>query len=134
MQTTFLQLLLIVIWILQLVQIGCQSNNSDNCSSIQQAYITKVDGNTIGNVNQEIPFTVYFGINSGCGKYGTPSESILGNTRTISVNAKYEGCACTAIAGVISTIYTFKTTQAGTYYLKFLQGNNTFITDTLIIQ
>ena len=133
-QTKTVQLFWMLILCSIIIQMSCQKKSTENCSSTEQAFIGKVDGIKSGNVNQEIPFTVYFGLNNGCGKYGTVIENISGNTRTISVNATYIGCACTLMAGVISTNYIFKTTQAGTYYLKFLQGNNTFITDTLIIQ
>ena len=126
--------LTVLFCVLSLVETGCTGNSTENCSSIQQAFISKVDGSKTGNINQDIPFTVYFGINNGCGKYGSITETVSGNTRTVSVNAKYEGCVCTAMASVISTIYTFKTSQSGIYYLKFSQGNNSFIIDTLTIQ
>jgi hypothetical protein len=126
--------LTVLFCVLLLVETGCTGNITENCSSIQQAYIGKVDGSKTGNINQDISFTVYFGINSGCGKYGSITETVSGNTRTVSVNAKYEGCACTAMAGVITTNYIFKTSQAGIYYFKFSQGNNSFIIDTLTIQ
>jgi hypothetical protein len=109
------------------------SNNKD-CLSYEPAFVGIVEGPSTGQVNEEINFQVIFGVHNGCGQFGSFEESSEGNSRTISVTAKYEGCGCTNDApGRIGT-YKFKTSQAGTYYLKFLQVNNVYLIDTLTIQ
>ncbi|MCF8429972.1 MAG: hypothetical protein K9G64_07555 [Bacteroidia bacterium] len=104
------------------------------CIEIKQAAITSTLTPAIGLSNTIIPIVIKFGINSGCGKYYSTEETSLGNTRTIKVNAIYEGCVCTAIAGTIATTYNFKANNIGTYILNFSGYNNTFITDTIVIQ
>lgn len=111
---------------------GCAKDKV--CLSYEQAFVGHVDGNSIGQINQEINFQVSFGCHNGCGQFGHFEEIVSGNTRTIIVNAKYEGCACTQDAPSRTATYKFKTSQAGTYLLKFQQANNTFLTDTLTVQ
>ncbi|MFI5221849.1 MAG: hypothetical protein ACHQK8_05960 [Bacteroidia bacterium] len=113
---------------------SCKNNpDNNNCSSNPLAPVTKVDGSKIGTASQPMPFIVYFPGNSGCAQSGVLTESVSGNTRTISVNVKYVGCVCTAIASVMQINYTFTPVAAGTYYLKFTQDNNTFLIDTLAV-
>lgn len=115
--------------------IACVScRNDKNCLLYEQAFVSKVEGSSNGQINQEISLQVYFGCNNGCAQFGNFEENISGNTRTIIVNARYEGCFCIQIAPTLIETYKFKTSQAGTYYLKFLQRNNTYLTDTLTIQ
>lgn len=71
---------------------------------------------------------------NGCGQFGSFTENKQGKTITLGVIAKYEGCICTEIAPILNEIYTFKTIEQGTYYLKFLQKDNNYLVDTLVIQ
>jgi len=118
--------------IIILLFIQCK-NNSDTCDSTVVSGITNVTGPKTGNINQELLFTVYYGWNNGCAKSSVLNESISGNTITLSVNTKYSGCACTMVASLQSTTYTFKATQAGIYFLNFVQSTNQFITDTITV-
>lgn len=85
-------------------------------------------------VNQEIILTVSFGCYNGCGQFGSFDEVISGNATTITVNAKYEGCICTQDAPIRQTTYKFKKSQAGTFDLKFLQAENTYLIHTITVQ
>ena len=78
-------------------------------------------------------FKVDFGISNGCGKFNKFVETINGNTRTIKVIAKYEGCICTQDASIKSTNYVFTTSTTGTYTLKFQKADGTFFTETVVI-
>ena len=117
---------------IEISYISCSKEH--NCLSYEKAYVTKVDGNSNGHINEELILQVYFGCHNSCGQFGNFEESTSGNTRLIVVNAKYEGCACTDIAPEKSTTYKFKTSQAGTYYLKFYRTDSTYLIDTLSIQ
>jgi len=130
MKTTFLTLMVM------LVIVSCKRDTptTNECITYSQSPVTEVAGPKIGMPNQNMIYTVSFGCNSGCAKENTLSETVSGNTRTIAVTTKYVGCVCTMIAPILQTSYTFKTVQTGTYYLKFLQSNNNFIIDTLVIQ
>ncbi|MCD6010796.1 MAG: hypothetical protein K0Q79_658 [Flavipsychrobacter sp.] len=111
---------------------NCGKDNN-KCLSHEQAYVSKVEGNKTGKVNQVMTFQVYFGCNSGCGQFGSFDENLSGNTRTVIVKAKYEGCICTADAPTRVATYSFTPSQPGTYYLKFLKTPNAYSTDTVTI-
>jgi len=114
---------------------GCyKTNNDDKCISYTIAPVTDVQGPATGSVNQEINLTVLFTCFNGCGQFGNFEQVTAGNTTTIQVVAKYEGCICTQDVPTRGSIYTFKASQTGTYYLKFLQSGNNYITDTITIQ
>ena len=117
------------------ILISCTKGKVNNsCLNYYKTYITKVDGSKNGQINQDNNFQLYYGCFNGCGLFGFYDESRTGDTITIVVNTKYDGCICTQVASVQSNIYKFKTSKAGTYYLKFLTFNNDYIKDTLIVQ
>ena len=78
-------------------------------------------------------FKVVFGISNGCGRFNKFVETINGNTRTIKVIARYEGCICTQDASIKSANYVFTTSTTGTYTLKFQKTDGTFFTETVVI-
>ena len=113
---------------------GCHKNEDSKCLSFSKATVTKIEGANSASVNQEVILTVSFSCYNGCGQFGNFDETITGNTTTITVNAKYEGCICTQDLPTRQVIYKFKKSQAGTYDLKFLQTENTYLTHTIIVQ
>ncbi|MFZ4797193.1 MAG: hypothetical protein ACOYMA_06835 [Bacteroidia bacterium] len=112
---------------------NCKTEEN-KCLSIQQANITSTKTPAYGLKNTVIPIPIYYGIASGCGQFYSLDESTNGNTRTIKVNVKYEGCVCTAIAGTLETKYNFSAANAGIYYLKIMENNTSFHVDTIVIQ
>ena len=102
--------------------------------SYAKAPVTKIEGATTASVNQEINLTISFTCFNGCGQFGNVEETISGNTTTIIVNAKYTGCICTQDVPTRTTLYKFKKVQVGTYQLKFLQTENTYLTHTIIVK
>ncbi len=115
------------------INAGCKKRE-DSCISYIQASVSKIESPSQGNINQDIDLTVYFGCSNGCGQFGSFSETSSDFERTIIVTAKYEGCICTQDVPTRKTIYKFKTSQPGVYYLKFWQQNNVYLVDTLNIQ
>ena len=113
---------------------SCMKDNEDECIEYKQAPVTLTNTPSTGQINSDILINVSFGCINGCGQFGSFEETCQGNTLTIKVIAKYEGCICTQEAPIRQTTYTFSTAEQGTYYLKFLQNNNNYLTDTLIIQ
>ena len=114
--------------------VGCDKElNRDKCLSYTTAQITTVGGPDNVSVNQEIDLNVSYFFNNGCGKFDGVESAASGNTTIISLKAKYEGCVCTAIIQTGEVNYKFKAGQAGVYYLKFLQPNNTYFTDTITV-
>jgi hypothetical protein len=128
---------LIIFFSLIIITFSCNKkddNNSNACLSFNKAPVTKVEGATVALVNQEISLTVSFGCSNGCGEFVNFDEAVTGNTTSIAVNAKYEGCICTLDAPIRQTIYKFKRSQPGTYDLKFLQAENTYLVYTIVVQ
>ena len=114
---------------------GCEKAASDTpCLSFSNAPVLNVDGPNTGLVNQVINLTVSFGCYNGCGNFGNFENTTKNDTTFIRVIAKYQGCFCQQYAPILQTIYKFKASQPGTYYIKFWQAENNFITQTLSVQ
>lgn len=104
------------------------------CISYEQAPVLSANVPTSGNVNQVISITMNFEVRNGCGGFGSITETNSGNTKTITVKAKYEGCFCTQVIGNIQTTYNFTVTTTGIHTIKFLQPDGNFLTYTITIQ
>lgn len=104
------------------------------CISYEHAYVISANVPITGSVNQTIPIPITFGIHNGCGGFGNIIENNSGNTKIITVKAKYEGCFCTQVAGNVQTTYNFVATTTGLHTIKFLQPNGEFLTYSITIQ
>jgi len=107
--------------------------DTNNCIFYQQAPAKYVNIPATGHVNQNVPLKIYFSCFNGCGEFGSIEKSDEGNTKIFIIIAKYEGCICSQDCPTRQTIYNFKTTLPGTYFLKFLIYDNNYIVDTLVI-
>lgn len=117
--------------ILLAVVSGCSKKTTtadENCIKYADAYVTHVQKSTANTAD------VSFQVNSGCGQFNKFIQKSEGNTRIIKVQAVYKGCICTMDVPVRTTTYTFTEKAAGTYYLKFLSGENQYITDTVVVK
>jgi len=118
-----------------LVSLNCNKKyNNSTCLSYRAGTVTKVDGPNTGSINQEIFLLVSFSCTSDCGDFGYFEQSANGNTTTINVIAKYEGCLCTQNIPTRQTTYKFNATQTGTYYLKFFKTTGNYLIDTITIR
>ena len=106
----------------------------DTCISYEHAPVISALVPAIGNLNQTIPIDITFSIYNGCGGFGNITETDLGNTKTLTVNAKYEGCVCTQVMGEVQTTYNFTPTTTGIHTLQFLQPNGEYLTYSITIQ
>jgi hypothetical protein len=104
------------------------------CISYRDASVISATVPSSGNLNQVIPINLTFQTLNGCGSFGSINETNSGNTKTLKVKAKYEGCFCTQNIGNIQTIYNFTATTTGTHTIKFEQPDGTFLTYTIKIQ
>ena len=114
-----------------LLLLSCNDDDEtgiDNCISYQRAFITEVNAPTEGLLNQPIDIEVIFQVNDGCGGFNNFIETDNGNSKTIEVDAKYEGCFCTQAIETIIENFTFTPTSTGLYTLKFKSPNAEFIT------
>ncbi len=117
------------------LSISCNNDDDkdEECISNQTEYITSVVSPNTGNVNQIMNIEVKFGVINGCGGLGKFIETNNGNTRTIEVEAKYEGCICTDDMPIRTVNYEFIPTNSGDYELKFKSSPTEFITVNLTI-
>lgn len=111
---------------------GCLDGGANTCSQTVTEPATNVTGPKTVAVNQDAIFTIDYPIESSCGKSNGALDQAQGNTHYIGVQVVYDGCNCPQIVTAKQATYTFKPTQAGTYFLKFTAANNAFITDTLV--
>ncbi len=117
------------------LSISCNKDddNKEECITNNTEYITSVDSPETGTVHQVINIEVKFRVSNGCGGLGKFIEMNNGNTRTIEVEAKYEGCICTQDAPLRMVNYEFIRTNTGNYELKFKSSPSEFITANLSI-
>ncbi len=109
----------LIISLLLFVIFSCSKETENNCVENRIAYVSSINSATTGKVNENINIEVSFGVNNGCGNFGKFIETQNGNTKTIEVEARYEGCVCTLDAPTRKTNYVFKTQNSGNYILKF---------------
>lgn len=126
---TFLILMLILSGTFSLS--SCDKDDVED-SGFDKSVITNVEGPS-GTVGQEIILQVTLQGNNGCAVSGQLQESVEGNTRTIKGKVIYQGEVCHQALVSIVKNYTFKASTAGTYELKFLKIDNTFITHTITV-
>lgn len=104
------------------------------CIRYEQRPVISADVPAIGNVNKIIPIKIKFNVLNGCGSFDSLTETNLGNTKTISIKAKYEGCFCTQNIPIIETTYNFTPTKTGIYRFKFSKENGESLTYSINIQ
>lgn len=108
-----------------------KEKQKSNCVGYTSAIVTNVVAPDSVAVNQETDIIISHYLTDGCGKNEGLEATSNGSTTIIRIKAKYEGCICTQVILSGQSIYKFKKGQAGVYYLKFLQPNNTFLSDTI---
>lgn len=96
-----------------------RSGDDGDCISFKRAPVEKVEGPATGLVNQEIKLNVVFRCACTSGQLDRFEKSTNGDTTTVNVIARYAGCTCLTAAPLQQAVYTFKATEARTYYLKF---------------
>jgi len=115
---------------------SCEGENEeplvDNCINFIETGINSVS-EIPGDFASGTAYRVTFNCSSGCGNFDSFEEIVEGNTRTIKVIAKYEGCTCTDDTPLREATYGFNPTVPGIYTLKFLKTDGTFFTETFVV-
>ena len=97
-------------------------------------YVTKVEGPATGNVNQAVALTVYWPYGSGsCDVLDKFEETKEGNIIYIKAYGHTRSTICTLDAGIKTKTYNFLSASAGTFELRFVNPDNTFISHTIVI-
>ncbi len=126
---------IVIFFSLALLLVSCKKNKENsNCLSYTNAAVTNIAGPNTAFVNQEIVLTISFQCTNGCGQFGSFEETSLGNNINVTVKAKYEGCICTQDIPIRTTQYKFKKSQSGSFELRFLQSNNSYLSHTIVVQ
>ncbi|PSL25015.1 hypothetical protein [Chitinophaga ginsengisoli] len=115
------------------VMAGCSKKNApaQDCVKYEKVHVTRIDKASAG---KDGATTVYFNVNNGCGQFHQFNEKKSGNTRTITVEAVYKGCMCTMDIPERKASYKLTEKTPGTYYLKFVSGENDYQIDTVVIK
>jgi hypothetical protein len=112
---------------------GCLTTQEPTCSSTSYVPIVSAIGPKTVGVNQPAVFAIGYTLGNSCGTLGSVTAVPNGNLVQVGVSAVYTGCSCTPNTTVSQTTYQFQAATAGTYRIQFLTGNNTFITDTVVV-
>ena len=113
---------------------NCHKTSTDNqCAYDGTIPVTSVSSPDSGLVNQPVNFNIVCGI-CDCGHFDHFGQTVNGDTITVTANLKYVGCVCPQDCELLDTVFQFKATQAGNYYIKFPKTGNAWQIDTLIIQ
>ncbi len=115
--------------------ISCKKRDNHN-SSIEPAQwnMTKVDGNGSGIVNQLIPLLVYYPTSSGCDILDSFTQSYQGNIILIKAFGHTNTSSiCTQDASIKTKTFNFEPIAKGTYELRFVNKDNSYISHMLIV-
>ena len=126
---------IVILFSFALLLISCKKNKENsNCLSYTNAAVTNIAGPNTALVNQEIVLAISFQCTNGCGQFGSFEETTTGNIIQVTVRAKYEGCVCTQDIPTRTTQYKFKKSQSGSFELRFLQTNNSYLSHTIVVK
>ena len=96
--------------------------------------VTKVEGPATGKINQSVAVTIYWPYGSGsCDVLDKFEETKEGNIIYIKAYGHTTSGICTMDAGIKTKIYNFLSASAGTFELRFVNPDNTFISHIIII-
>ncbi|AVR46764.1 hypothetical protein C7S20_16680 [Christiangramia fulva] len=116
--------------------IACsEDDNEEECINYDDvAKVTNVEAPATATVNEVVSVNVTFQVKNACGEFAQFDESIDGTTRTIAVEAVYEGCACAQVITTKTATYEFTPEVTGEYVLKFQTAPNEFIEKTITVE
>ena len=121
-----------ILCFLFLAIISCSKNSNINTSLFQRD-ITKIEGDLTGIVNQPIPLTVYWPYISGCDVLDKFEETKEANIIFIKAYGHNNEGACTHDAGLKRKEYSFSSKVPGTFELRFIKIDNSYISHFITI-
>jgi hypothetical protein len=121
------------LFVFTLLIISCNKNNDKEVILVHWN-VTKVEGPASGNVNQTVALTVSWPYGSGsCDVLDKFEETKQGNIIYIKAYGHTTSGICTMDAGIKTKTYNFRSASAGTFELRFVNRDNTFISHTIVI-
>ena len=102
----------------------------------EQYNILSVSGPPTGLINTDVDVAVTHPYSNGCDYLGRFEETKNGNIVSIKAYSKPvpKNSACTQDAGTRTMIYKFKSTTAGSYELRFMNRDGSFVNHAITIQ
>ena len=130
-----------ILILLTIICFGCSfndktylPNNTENCKYILHTTVESANVPLSATINQPIAISVQYSVLNGCGGFNNIEETTIENTKTIRVNAKYQGCGCYQALQSLQTNYNVTFATFGTKTIKFLQPDNSVLTYFINIQ
>ena len=118
--------LVLIITLLGSLLVSCDKNDVSE-SEFDNSVITHVEGAASTAVGQQIELKVTLQGSNGCAVSGQLQENIQGKTRVIRGTVNYQGEVCHQALVPLVEIYKFQAAIQGTYELKFLKIDNTYV-------
>lgn len=115
---------------------SCNSDDDQpiDKSTTKSAFVTEIRGAESGKVNEELSYEIFFAADNECGEFDRYSEVMIDKVKGLQVEVKYPAEACSKQVPVSKfTVFKFKTTEKGTFEIKFKKSKTEFITHTVII-
>src|SRR5688572_11290530 len=114
---------------------ACDKENNPDCVSFGKAPVIAAEIPDSGAVDVVSPINITFVVNNGCGEFGHIEETVSENLITLSIIAKYSGCACSDDLPMRTITYNFVAPTPGVFVIQFDPVNEgSIIRDTLFIQ
>lgn len=101
--------------------------------SYTQWMVTSVAGEHATPHNQSLSITVYWPYSSGCDVVDKFEEERQGNIILIKTFGYTKGGVCTMDAGIKSAVYHFSAASAGTYELRFLNIDHSYVSHSVTV-
>jgi len=124
---------LVSLFLATLILNSCGKSYIESCKSTIHTTLSTVSGGDSIRMNSLKSLDVYFDTYNGCGQFSHFEETSNGNTKTIKVFAKYDGCICTQVVKTVREAYNYTVPQTGIYIFDFVQPDNSHIIHTVTV-
>lgn len=112
----------LIITLILAITISCSNTDDNESSNYELTYAISVEHPSEGIVGETLNIIVSFRVMNGCGEFGRFIERGDGLTKTIEIEAKYEGLICTMDLPIRQIKYEFTPNIAGVYVYRFKSG------------
>ncbi|WP_029036969.1 hypothetical protein [Salinimicrobium xinjiangense] len=124
-----------ILFLSTLLFIACSDDDEQDCINYEElANVTNVEAPETATVNEAVDLTVTFQVQNACGEFARFDESMTGTTRTIAVEAIYDGCACAQVITSRTVTYTFTPQTVGEHVLVFYTAPDEFVEVTITVE
>lgn len=113
---------LLILTLITINTTSCSSADDLQSPYYEKVYAISVEAPSEGSVGETIEIAVEFRVMNGCGEFRRFVENGNGLTRTIEIEAKYEGLICTQDLPIRQTTYEFTPNSPGEYVFSFKAG------------